>query len=75
MTVLRQPWKIHPVVDGETILALAVIILLGTNPGILLLPDRCADGRSNQCEHAFVCRACGSNGDLIAVAESRVSDD
>ena len=30
LTVLRQPWKIHPVVDGETILALAVIILLGT---------------------------------------------
>lgn len=47
----------------------------GNNPGILLLPDRCADGRSNQCEHAFVCRACGSNGDLCAVAESRVSDD
>ena len=47
----------------------------GNNPGILLLPDRCADGRSTQCEHAFVCRACGSNGDLCAVAESRVSDD
>ena len=47
----------------------------GNNPGILLLPDRCADGRSNQCEHACVCRACGSNGDLCAVAESRVSDD
>ena len=30
LAVLRQPWKIHPVVDGETILALAVIILLGT---------------------------------------------
>ena len=30
LTVLRQPWKIHPVVDGETILALVVIILLGT---------------------------------------------
>lgn len=47
----------------------------GNDSGILLLPDRCADGRSNQCEHACVCRACGSNGDLCAVAESRVSDD
>ena len=30
LMLLRRPWNVHPVVDGQTVLAMAVIILLGT---------------------------------------------
>ena len=30
LMLLRRPWNVHPVIDGQTVLAMAVIVLLGT---------------------------------------------
>lgn len=75
LMLLRRPWNVHPVMDDQTVLAMAVIILLGTICCVLFLSAGSTAGWSIQCQHACLRGTGGSHGYFCCMAACGISND
>ena len=74
LALFVKPWTVHPVIDGQTVLSMAVIILLGTIGAFWLYLSGVQMVGASECQYAGQHRAGGSNGDLCCMAEGTVPD-